>query len=108
MIAVKHVTTDPRNGSLIYRRRVPKAWAGMVGQTLFVKALGRNHQEGMIAYGPFHQHIEHMLVLAKSGVVGLSPTEQRTRLKAMLAAIIHEASVFGAGSLFPAPSVSEE
>lgn len=25
-----------------------------------------------------------------------------------LAAIIHEASVFGAGSLFPAPSVSEE
>jgi len=25
-----------------------------------------------------------------------------------LTAIIHEASVFGAGSLFPAPSVSEE
>jgi len=34
--------------------------------------------------------------------------EKAEETAAVLAAIIHEASVFGAGSLFPAPSVSEE
>jgi glycine/D-amino acid oxidase-like deaminating enzyme len=56
--------------------------------------------------------------LHKLGITGLTRTYGEDRaiailgegLKALshLAAIIHEASVFGAGRLFPAPSVSEE
>lgn len=84
MIAVKYVKTDTRNGHLIYRRRVPKALASVVTETEFVKMLGRTEQEAILAYGPYHQYIEHLLALARSGVTGLSPTEQRARLKAML------------------------
>ncbi|MCJ7872659.1 integrase [Phaeobacter sp. J2-8] len=84
LIAVKYVKPDPRNGKLIYRRRVPKALLASVGQTEFVKTLGRTTAEALIAYGPFHQKIEHMLALAKNGVTGLSPAEQRARLTAML------------------------
>lgn len=83
-IVVKYVKPDPRNGSLIYRRRVPKLLAPHFPQTEIIKVLGRTHQEALVAYGPFHQRIEHMLALARNGVTGLSPAEQRTRLIAAL------------------------
>jgi integrase len=40
----------------------------------------------MVAYGPVHRQIEHMLALAKNGVAGLSAAEQRERLIAALTA----------------------
>jgi hypothetical protein len=86
VIAVRYLKIDLRTGNRIYRRRVPKALAGQVPQTEFVKVLGRDDREAVTAYGPYHQRIEHMLALAKQGVAGLSPREQRERLKAMLEA----------------------
>ncbi|GIT93163.1 hypothetical protein JANAI62_35530 [Jannaschia pagri] len=84
MIAVKYAKTDPRNGNLNYRRRVPNALKPYFpGKTMLVKALGKGGA-AMIAYGRYHDQIEHLLALAKNGVTGLSQTEQQTRLKAML------------------------
>jgi len=84
MIAVKYAKTDPRNGNLNYRRRVPKTLENSFpSQTMLVKALGKG-EAALVAYGWFHERIEHMKTLAESGVTGLSPAEQRVRLKAML------------------------
>lgn len=79
-VDVQYLKTDKRNGSLIYRRRVPKGLEAAFPQTEIVKVLGRTMQEALVAYGPFHQRIEHLRALAKNGVAGLSPAEQRQRL----------------------------
>ncbi|MEM5469454.1 site-specific integrase [Celeribacter marinus] len=83
-INVKYVTKDKRNGHYIYRRRVPKALSGMVGVSEFVKSLGKTEGELLANYTPYHQQIEHSIELARHGVTGLSPTEQKLRLTALL------------------------
>lgn len=83
MIAVKYAKTDSRTGNLNYRRRVPKALQPYFpGQTMLVKGLGKG-SAAIIAYGKYHDQIEHLLALAKNGVSGLSHSEQQARLKAM-------------------------
>ncbi|SFN44099.1 Phage integrase family protein [Roseovarius lutimaris] len=99
--SVKHVKTDNRNGHYIYRRRVPKALLASIGKTEFVSTLGRTEGEALVAYGPYHERIEHILALAKNGVTGLSPTEQRERLKAMLEG-------WGADPHGPGPNLNEQ
>jgi hypothetical protein len=84
MIAVKYAKTDKRNGNMIYRRRVPTALGEYFpGQTMLVKALGTG-DKALAEYTRYHAHIEHLKALAENGVDGLSPNEQRTRLKALL------------------------
>lgn len=82
-ITVKHTKPDPRNGHVNYRRRIPKALASSVGKTEFVTTPGRAQEDALVNYGPYHQKTEHMIALAKNGVAGLSPSEQRERLAAM-------------------------
>ncbi|WP_254656380.1 integrase [Roseovarius sp. 217] len=98
---MKHVKTDKRNGHYIYRRRVPKALLATIGKTEFISSLGRTEGEALVAYGPYHQRIEHMLALAKNGVTGLTPAEQRERLKAML-------EVWGADPYGPGHDLNEQ
>jgi len=83
-ISVKHVKVDKRNGHYVYRRRVPESLKASIGKTEFVSTLGRTEHEALVAYGRYHQRIEHMLALAKNGVAGLTPSEQAERLRAML------------------------
>jgi hypothetical protein len=83
-VIVEYLKQDPRNGNWLYRRVVPKVLKTWLKQGEFVKTLGKNRQEALIHYGPYHQQIEHMKSLAQLGVTGLSPTEQRERLSAML------------------------
>ncbi|WP_254656428.1 integrase [Roseovarius sp. 217] len=81
---MKHVKVDKRNGHYVYRRRVPESLKASIGKTEFVSTLGRTEQEALVAYGQYHQRIEHILALAKNGVAGLTPSEQAERLRAML------------------------
>ncbi|MEP2889990.1 hypothetical protein [Tateyamaria sp.] len=83
-IAVKYAKTDPRNKNINYRRRVPKVLKSYFrGQTMLVKALGKGANV-LAEYTRCHAQIEHLKALAENGVAGLSPNEQRTRLKALL------------------------
>lgn len=83
-VTVKYLKKDPRNGNWLYRRVVPKVLKSWVSQTEFVISLGKTQGDALIQYGIHHQKIEHMIALAKMGVTGLSPAEQRERLKTML------------------------
>lgn len=82
--AVKHVKIDKRNGNYVYRRRVPEKLLGMIQKTEFVKTIGRCEAEALVAYGAYHQRIEHLIALGQNGVTGLSPREQQDRLRALL------------------------
>lgn len=83
-IDVKYLKTDPRNGNLIYRRKVPKALASLYPQGEIVRSLGRQDQGGLAAYSRVHAEIEHQLTLAKHGSDGLTPVQRRDALAATL------------------------
>jgi integrase len=86
VVTVKYLTRDKRTGHYVYRRRVPRALHGPTGKREFIKVLGRTEAEAIAAYGTFHREIEHMAALARLGVEGLSPTQQRDRMAALLRA----------------------
>lgn len=83
-VTVKYVSPAPRSGNLTYRRRVPKVLRDRVGRSEFIKVLGKTQADALLEYGKFHRHVEHLIALAKGGVTGMSPTEQRDRLTALL------------------------
>lgn len=83
-VRVKYDKQSKRDGHYVYRRRVPKALKGRLAKVEIVKTVGRTWEEALVNYGPFHRDVEHMIALAKGGVTGLSPAEQRERLIAML------------------------
>jgi integrase len=86
VVTVKYLTRDKRTGHYLYRRRVPGALHGLTSKREFIKVLGRTEAEAIAAYGTFHREIEHMATLARLGAEGLSPTQQRDRLAAVLRA----------------------
>lgn len=83
-VTVDYLRKNPRTGSYEYRRRVPKALAGLVKKREFLKVLGKTQSEAVMHYGREHERIEHIVSLAKYGVTGLSPLEQSKRLAALL------------------------
>lgn len=83
-MTVKYLSNDGKTGSFTYRRRVPKSLKVMIGKAEFLKVLGKTQSEALMNYGAYHRGVEHMVALANSGVVGLSPAEQRDRLVALL------------------------
>ncbi|MEO9682602.1 MAG: hypothetical protein ABJF86_10160 [Tateyamaria sp.] len=83
-VTVKYVSPAPKSGNLTYRRRVPEVLQARIGKTEFIKVLGKTQADALLVYGPYHNHIEHLIALAKGGVTGLSPAEQRDRLTALL------------------------
>lgn len=85
-VIVKYLKTDPRTGYFLYRRRVPKALADRVKKTEFVKTLGKTMKAALAAYGSYDSDIERLISLGKHGVAGLSESEQRGRLTALLKA----------------------
>lgn len=80
---VKYVSNDKRTGRYVYRRRVPAALAEVIQKREFLKVLGRTECEALSQYGRYHEHIEHLIALAKHGVVGISETQQRAQLIAL-------------------------
>lgn len=83
-MTVKYVTQDKKSGSFIYRRRVPKALAGLIKKSEFLKVIGKTLSEALTNYGAVHQRIEHLLSLSRNGVTGLSPLEQAKPMVALL------------------------
>ncbi|UWP90739.1 integrase [Aliiroseovarius crassostreae] len=83
-VTVKYLKQDKRTGSYVYRRRVPKILEEVVRKREFITVIGKSMNEAMMRYGAVHERIEHMVSLAKNGVSGLSPSEQSTRLAALL------------------------
>ena len=81
---MKHVQVSKRDGAYVYRRRVPVSLAGLIEKPHFIKTLGHTEAEALIAYGRYHQEVEHIIALGRNGVTGLSPREQQERLKALL------------------------
>lgn len=60
----KYIRIDSR-GNYKYRRRVPAKLQPTLGKKEFVKLLGKSEPEAMLAYGPFHEHVEKLLVLTQ-------------------------------------------
>jgi integrase len=86
VVTVKYLTRDKRTGHYLYRRRVPGALHGLTSKREFLKVLGKTEAEAVAAYGTFHREVEQMATLARLGVEGLTPTQQRDRLAALLRA----------------------
>ncbi|MFY0597292.1 MAG: integrase [Cognatishimia sp.] len=80
---VKYVSNDKRTGHYVYRRRVPAALAEVIQKREFLKVLGRTEAEALSQYSRYNEHIEHLIALAKHGVVGLSEAQQRAQLIAL-------------------------
>ncbi len=66
MVALRHIQRDT-NGSLRYKRRVPKSIQPLFGgKQYFIKVLGRTEAEALVSYGPYHKHVETLIRLAKA------------------------------------------
>jgi len=61
----KYLKID-NSGNRKYRRRVPGGLQSGLGKKEFVKLLGKTDDEAMKNYGPYHAHIEQLLVSTKS------------------------------------------
>ncbi len=67
MVALKHILRDT-NGSLRYKRRVPKSIQPLFGgKQHFIKVLGRTEAEALVSYGPYHKHVETLTLLHHTG-----------------------------------------
>ncbi|MGR3412333.1 MAG: integrase [Pseudooceanicola nanhaiensis] len=60
MFVIKHVRLE-KNGTYKYRRRVPKPLQPVLRKAEIVKVLGRTEREALVAYGPYHDHVERLL-----------------------------------------------
>ncbi|MFX0543721.1 hypothetical protein ACEWPM_018745 [Roseovarius sp. S4756] len=56
----KHLRTE-KNGTVKYRRRIPKDLQQVLGKREFVKVLGKTELEVMRNYPGYHDHVEHLL-----------------------------------------------
>ncbi len=80
----KYVRIDSR-GNYKYRRRVPENLQSVLGKKEFVKLLGKTGAEAMRNYGPYHEHIERLILQT-------TPESDYTKLLAIKAAIEAEFS----------------
>ena len=84
MVALKHILRDT-NGSLRYKRRVPKSIQPLFGgKQYFIKVLGRTEAEALVSYGPYHKHIETLIRLAKARGGELTPMQLAEKNRALL------------------------
>ena len=83
-IKMKYVQACRKTGHFRYRRRVPEAAKKFVGKSEFNKVLGKTEAEALVNYGQVHKEIEHIVSLAKHGVLSLSPHEKDERLRSLL------------------------
>lgn len=73
-LTLKHVKIDA-NGRYRYRRRVPQTLQVSLGNTEFVKVLGRTEREAIAAYGPYHHFVERQIAMGKTSGDTKSPLE---------------------------------
>jgi hypothetical protein len=83
-VALKHIQCDT-NGSLRYKRRVPKDIQPLFGgREYFIKVLGKTKAEALARYGPYHKHVERLIRLAKARGGTLTPMQLAERNRALL------------------------
>lgn len=84
MVALRHIQRDT-NGSLRYKRRVPKSIQPLFGgKQYFIKVLGRTEAEALVSYGPYHKHVETLIRLAKARGGELTPMQLAEKNRALL------------------------
>lgn len=96
-LVLKHVERTA-SGSFQYRRRVPKAVAGIIGKAMFKRKLGDTEREALAAYPRFHAQVESEIADAKRRLnpPTLSPTASER--EAYAEALRRRADLIAAGA----------